>query len=195
VAAGISATPQPGEVIVNGAAITDAGGAFTVANLPAAVYVLCASVPLAPYLDPCVWGKPIHTTVSARATTEQNLILEKGVNLHVRVNDPDGLLPQVIDGPWTPRRLLVGIVYGTGAYEGVPNTAVDSGGHSYQLIVPTGMSFNLWLYSTDVALADAKGEPVMAPAAGVPFQTSAGQDQAFTFTVSRPPNSAIRVAR
>jgi hypothetical protein len=113
-------------------------------------------------------------------------MLEKGVNLNVRVNDPKGLLPPVIDGPWTPRKLLVGVSYGTGAYQGARNTSGDAAGRSYQLIVPAGMSFHLWLYSTDVALADANGVAVDAPAAWIPFQTSTGQDRMFTFGVSGP---------
>jgi len=83
-----------------------------------------------------------------------------------------------------------GVAYGTGAYHGVPNTAVDSAGHTYQLTVPAGVSFHLWLYSTDVALTDARGAMVSAPADGVPFQTSAGQDQSFTFTVTGPAGRA-----
>lgn len=102
------------------------------------------------------------------------------------MNDPLSLLPQVVDGPWTPRKLLVGVAYGTGAYQGVPNTAVDLAGHTYQLVVPAGMSFHVWLYSRDVALKDAGGVAVAAPAGGASFQTSAGQDPSFTFTVTGP---------
>jgi hypothetical protein len=122
--------------------------------------------------------------VSAGATTSQTLALAKGVYLNVRVNDPMGLLPRVVDGPWTPRKLLVGVAYGTGAYQGAQNTAVDSAGRNYQLIIPAGTPFWLWIYSGDVALADATGAPLTAPAGGAAFQASSGQDQSFTFTVT-----------
>jgi hypothetical protein len=189
VAAGLRPTPGPGETVANGIVTADASGDFSAAGLLAAPYVLCASVPSAPYLDSCVWGQPVRVTVSAGATANQTLVLQKGVFLNVRVNDPMALLPQVVDGPWTPHKLLVGVTYGTGAYQGVRNTAVDSSGHSYQLIVPVGIPFSLALYSTDVALTDANGATVAAPGAGVPFQASAGQDQNFTFTVSGPANT------
>ena len=104
--------------------------------------------------------------------------------MNVRVNDPMGLLPQVVDGPWTPRRLLIGVAYGTGAYQGALNTAVDSAGRNYQLIVPAGRPFSLRLYSTDVALADASGAAVASPAGGAKFQAVPGQDQTFTFVVT-----------
>jgi hypothetical protein len=186
VAAGIRTTPAPGENVVNGVVSTDASGAFAVADLPAATYLLCATVPSAPYLDPCVWGRPVRAVVSAAAITTQDLVLERGVYLNVRVNDPMGPLPQVVDGPWTPRKLLVGVAYGKGAYQGAQNTSVDPDGRSYQLIVPTGRKFLLRLYSADVALADAAGAAVGAPAAGYAFEASAGQDQSFTFAVSGP---------
>ncbi len=189
-AAGRGPAPAQGETVVNGSVPADATGGFALTGLPAAAYLLCASVPSAPYLDPCTWGQAVRTAVSAGATTNQNLVLEKGVYLNVRVNDPVALLPQVIDGPWTPRKLLAGVAYGSGAYEGAPNIAVDSTGRNYQLIIPAGVPFSLWLYSTDVALADATGRAVAAPAAGIPFQASAGQDQTFKFTVLGPASHA-----
>lgn len=190
VAAGVRATPAPGETVAGGTVATDANGRFTLAGLPFAPHLLCASVPSAPYLDPCIWGQAVRTTVSAGATTSQALILVKGVYLNVRVNDPMRLLPQVVDGPWTPRKLLVGVVYGTGAYQGARNTAVDSAGRDYQLIIPAGKPFRLWLYSTDLALTDASGAAVTSPAGAVAFQASTGQDQNFTFTVAGPGSGA-----
>lgn len=73
---------------MNGTVLADSSGAFVVTGLPPASYVMFASVPSAPYLDPCIWKQTIRATVSAGATTGQNLALEKGVNLSIRVNDP-----------------------------------------------------------------------------------------------------------
>ena len=184
VAAGIRPTPAPGETVASGTVATDAGGRFTVPGLPSAPHLLCASVPSAPYLDPCIWGQAVRTTVSAGVTTSQILVLVKGVYLNVRVNDPMRVLRQVVDGPWTPRKLLVGVAYGTGAYQAARNTAVDSAGRDYQLIIPAGKPFKLWLYSTDLALTDATGAAVTSPAGGGAFQASSSQDQNFTFTVA-----------
>jgi hypothetical protein len=190
VAAGTRPTPAPWETFASGTVATDANGRFTVPGLPSAPHLLCASVPSAPYLDPCIWGQAVRTTVSAGVTTSQNLVLVKGVYLNVRVNDPMHVLPQEADGPWTPRKLLVGVAYGTGAYQAARNTAVDSAGRDYKLIIPAGQPFQLWLYSTDLALTDASGAAVTSPAGGVAFQASSGQDRSFTFTVAAPGGDA-----
>jgi hypothetical protein len=176
--------PAPGEANVYGETAADANGGLTVPGLPAGSYALCASVPSAAYLDPCVWQQPISVSISASATAAQTLILTKGVFLNVRVNDSNGLLPEVVDGIWTPRKLLVGVVYANGAYQGAQNTGVDSAGRDYQLIVPAGVPFTLRLFSRDVALADQNGAAVDVSGSRIPFQAAAGQDQAFTFSVS-----------
>ncbi len=146
----------------------------------------CATVPNAPSLDPCVWGNALPATVSANATTSVAMVLTQGVCLNVRVNDPMNLLPQTVNGPWIPRKLVVGVAYGAGAYQGAWNTSVDSAGRNYQLIIPARQPFTLWLYSTDVALADASGTMVASPAGGAAFQSTAGQNQNFVFTVTGP---------
>ena len=62
---------------------------------------------------------------------------------------------------------------------------VDGSGRDYQRIVPVGIPLKLWLFSGDVALADASGKPVNSSSGAlIPFQATAGQDQVFTFVVS-----------
>jgi len=151
--------------------------------------MLCADVPSAAYLDPCIWQQAIPVTVST-GTTMQTVVLTKGVFLKVRANDPMRLLPQVVDGPWTVRKLLVGVTYANGAYRGARNTGVDATGQDYRLIIPTGVPFNLWLFSTDVVLTDASGARVDTSGSQISFQAAAGQDQIFTFTVSGPATQA-----
>jgi len=174
----------PGEAQVSNVATAGANGAFSVSNLPSGQYMLCASVPGAPYLDPCIWHRPVAVTVSAAATSMPSLTLEKGVFLNVRVNDPQRLLPQTLDGPLTPRKLIVGVWYANGAYQGARNTAIDSAGRSYELAIPTATPLKLWLFSRDVVLTDANGASVTASGAQTTFQAAAGQDQSFTFTVA-----------
>ncbi len=178
--------PPQGEPLTSGKVTTNASGGFAVAGLPAGNYALCASVPSAPYVDPCVWSRPVRVAVSAGTTTKQSITLQKGVYLKVRVDDPLGLLPQVVDGPWTPRRLLVSVRYCKGASQGVPNVSVDSAGRNHQLVIPTGMAFELNFFSRHVGLADAQGNAPGAPGALVSFNASPGQDQAFTYHVTGP---------
>jgi len=183
---GAAVAPAPGEPFANGIATAGADGAFAVTGLPAGSYTLCASVPSAPYLDPCVWQQPILVTIAPGSTIKPNLVLRKGVFLNLRINDPLSLLPQAVDGLWTPRKLLVGVTYGTGAYQGAQSTGVDAAGRDYRLIIPAGVPFKVRVYSRDVSVADAGGNALPPSAAAPPFQASAGQDQTFTFTVTGP---------
>ena len=112
--------------------------------------------------------------------------MENGAFLNVRVNDPQHLLAQSLDGPLTGRKLIVGVLYANGAYQGALNTAVDSAGRSYQLAIPTSMPVRLWLFSRDVTLTDVNGASVAADGPQNSFQATAGQDQLFTFTVAGP---------
>lgn len=175
---------------VAGTGTSDASGAFLLSRLPAGNYSLCVTVPASAYLDPCVWHYPVQTQVTAGTAATRTIVLTKGVFLKVRVDDPGGLLPQAVDGIWTRRKLVVGVKYGNGAYQGADNTGVDGGGRDYQLIVPAGAPFKLWLYSTDVALNDSSGAAVDTSGSLIPFQTTSGQDQMFTFTVSGPASGA-----
>ena len=78
IAAGLRATPGSGETNVNGAVSTDVNGKFTTTGLPAAIFLLCASVPKVPYLDSCTWGQAARVTVSAGAGSEPEPGAAKG---------------------------------------------------------------------------------------------------------------------
>ncbi len=185
-----SAPLPPGSVmpanVVSGSVSSDTSGDFFVSGLPAGTYALCTQSPSAPYLDLCTWKPGVTVRVPAGGSASEALVLARGVYLNVRVNDPSHLLPQAVDGPWTPRRLVVGVAYAANAFQGVPNTAVDSSRRDYRAVIPAGIPFALWLYSTDVALADSSGAALASPAAGISFQAAAGQDEYFTFAVSGP---------
>jgi hypothetical protein len=138
VAAGLRATPAPGEKLATGSVVAGADGGFKLSGLPSAQHVLCAAVPSGPYLNPCVWRQGVRTAVTAGSEASAIIVLEKGVYLNVRVNDPKGLLPAVVDGLWTPRKLKVGVTYGSGAFEAAQNTSVDASGRNYQMTIPAG---------------------------------------------------------
>jgi len=176
----------PSGPVAQGQVTTDASGEFLVVGLPPGNYALCANVASAAYLDPSTWQQPIRVTIPPGGSVSQTVILTKGVFLKVRVNDPMGLLPQTVDGVWTSRKLLVGVQYARGAYQGAQNTGVDAGGHDYQLVIPTGQPFKLRLFSRDVALKDVGGNALDISGSQIPFQAEAGRDRAFTFTVSGP---------
>lgn len=180
-------TPAPGETLIGGVVPSSATGAFTASGLPVGNYVLCASVPSEPYLDPCQWASPIIVAVSANATSTHNIAVAKGVFLNVEVNDALGLVPATQVTSFQRAKLLVGIYYANSAYLGLPTTEAVNGIHGYKTVIPTGVPLSLWLFSKDVGVTDVNGNPVaLSTGSLIPFQATAGQDQAFTFAVSGP---------
>lgn len=178
--------PAPGEIAVHGEVATNASGIATVASLPVGNYTLCAAMLGAPFLDPCIWQQPVRVAVTDSGTAAEALTLTKGVFLNVRVNDSTGLLSRMPANTWISPKLLVGVVYGTGAYQAAPVTSVDAAGRSYQLIIPTDEAFSLRLFSSDVTLTDQKGDAVDVSGSRIPLQATPGQDLTFTFNVSGP---------
>jgi hypothetical protein len=112
------------------------------------------------------------------------IVLKKGVLLKVRVNDPAGLLPAVKEDFLRPLNLIVGVVFGEGAFLRATNTGVDGAGRDYEMSVPAGTPLKLWVFSRHVTTADSRGLPVDNLGAKIPFQAAAGRDHAFTLHVS-----------
>jgi hypothetical protein len=178
--------PATGEAVKSGAISVDSSGGTALTGLPSGSYAICGSVPGLPYVDPCKWsGGPIVTVV-ANATTGYTLTLIRGVFINIRINDPTHQLPQVKDGPLRAGKLIVGVRFGNGAYQGAQNTGVDADGRDYQIVVPASMPLQLWLFSRDIALKDAYGKTINSAGTTIPFQAAADQDQKFTFTVTGP---------
>jgi hypothetical protein len=177
--------PAPGEAVTSGIVTVDAIGGFTLSGLPSGNYVICGSARGFPYIDPCKWASAPIVSVAANATTSYVLTLTKGVFLNVRINDPTHQLQQALDGPLSPRKLIVGVKFGSGAYQGAQNISVDANGRNYQIAVPAGIPMRLWLFSRDLALSDASGSAVnTVPGAAISFSGVVGVDQNFTFGVT-----------
>jgi len=182
--------PAPGEAVVRRATSSDASGAFLAPNLPAGDYFLCAEVPSAPYLNPCKWSSAPKATIAAGAVNRPALVLNKGVLLKVRVNDPAGLLPPVKERPFRGVSPIVGVIFGNGAFLAAANTGVGPFAREYQMSIPAGLPLKLWVYSRHVTFRDSAGSPVDNLGARIPFQAIPGRDASFVLTVSgRAPQS------
>jgi hypothetical protein len=177
--------PAPGETVMAGKVTADNNGAFSVTGLPVGKYLLCATVPNAPYLDPCSWGQAIPVTINSAAVSQQTISLTRGVFLKVRINDPMGLLPQSVDGAFGAG-LSIGAIFGNGAWLNTQNINVDTSGRDYQMPIPAGMPLNLWLHSSRFSLVDSGGSTIAASGFAVQIQAVANVDQTFTFAVSGP---------
>lgn len=181
---GTSYRPAPGEAFVRRTVSADANGRFSVSDLPAGEYLLCAEVPSGPYLNPCRWSFAYRTTVSPGSVATPTVVLKKGTLLKVRVNDPAGLLPSVKEDVSRPLQLIVGVVFGEGAFLRAKNTAVHGAGRDYEMSVPVSTALKLWVFSRHVMLADSKGAAIDNAGAKIPFQATAGQDHVVTLNVS-----------
>lgn len=180
----------PGEAVVQSRISSDANGAFSVSDLPAGEYLLCAEVSAAPFLDPCKWSTSPKITIAAGSVDRPALVLKRGVFLKVRVNDPKGLLPLMKSDPSRAPNLIIGVVFGSGAFLAAANTRADQSGRDYQMSIPTGVPLKLWVFSRHVTLTDAAGLAVDNSGGRIPFQAVPGQDQVFTLNVSgRDPRS------
>ncbi len=184
VSAGHTPKVAPGESLVSSTVVTDVKGAFAAPNLPAGDYIVCADVPSQPYLDPCRWSSTPRLTVSSGIPALQPLVLKKGVYLNVRVNDPKGLLPPFLNGPLRAANLIVGVVFGNGAFLGAANTSIDSAGRDFQMAIPAGVPLKVWLFSRHVTLTDFSGKAVVSTGTSIPFQATSGQDYAITVNVT-----------
>ena len=184
------ARPALGEAVVRSSVSADTNGVFALSSLPAGDYYLCPEVPSAPYLNPCKWFSTPQVTISAGAVQRPSLVLKRGVFLRVRVNDPAGLLPPVKDSPSRAANLIIGVVFGSGAFLAATNTRMDQTGRDYQMSIPAGMPLKLWVFSRHVTLTDSLGSPVDNSGGRIPFEATAGQDQTFTLIVAgRAPES------
>ena len=175
--------PAPGEELSSGSVTTDSGGAFSLAGLPLGDFLLCATVPNEPFLDPCSWQSAVQVTIASSAATHQQIVLSRGVFLNLHIDDPDGLLPKTMDSAFGGG-ISAGVIFGTGAYLGARNISVDASGRDYQIAVPAGAPLTLWLHSVRFTFVDSGGHTVPVSGARVPFQAAAGLNKGFTFTVS-----------
>ncbi|MCW5981197.1 MAG: hypothetical protein KIT09_24150 [Bryobacteraceae bacterium] len=93
------------------------------------------------------------------------------------------------DASWAPN-LIVGVVFGTGAFLAAAIARFDESGRDYQMSIPAGLPLKLWVFSRHVTLTDTRGLPVDNSGGRIPFEAVAGQDQVFTLNISgRDPQS------
>ncbi len=70
-------------------------GAFGASAVPSGHYKLCASPPDG-YLDTCLWTGPVDVVLApGSSSTAGNLRLRRGAVVHIRLDDPQSLLPSV----------------------------------------------------------------------------------------------------
>lgn len=139
-------------------------GAFTIANVPKGDYRACVRSEASAVLDPCIWGGfPIEISVSGDAAPPPaRVVVNRGIELAVRIDDPEGRLaafnekasrrPALSAGVFTPRRMYL------------PMSLASAGAtlRQYRVVVPVGVALRLVLASTDFEF-----DPGAGPAPGL----------------------------
>lgn len=119
-----------------------------------------------------MWGsEPTVTVVSGQTATAPPIQMSAGVDLYVRVNDPNGKLTAPSPG------LMLGVRLPKGITVPIPKMASDSGGADYHLYVPA-TALELIAFSATHSMSDAQGSAI-DPQAGylVPFTIPTGTPQ------------------
>src|SRR5262249_17440277 len=103
---------------------TGEDGRFQVSGIPPGAYQICAQTSTVGIIDSCQWGTPAATATVQAGTTAAAppIALTKGHLVHVRVNDPLGLLQaseavvqgaHLLIGVWTSKGLFVPTAVGS----------------------------------------------------------------------------------
>jgi hypothetical protein len=182
---------RTGQPPASGRAMSGADGTFTIANLPAGTYRLCAAVKGRGYLDPCAWS-PIATTVqvgAGQAVTGFRLIVKKGATVQVRLNDAAGVLSAVAvpNQPTiqvTPH-VLIGVVTPRGLFTPLVVTSKDATGRTHEGTIPLNAPVRLEISGSGVAITDAAGAKVDANGSAVTVQQSSSTaPQVLTYNIT-----------
>lgn len=168
----------PGGARANALAAVD--GSFALTGLPAGLYQLCADVPGAELLDPCLWDRqPTPVTVRDLPLNGMSLQLKRGATLSVRVDDPGRSL--VAAERSGKGHLLVGVWSANGAFHPARVTAEDARGRTYSLAVPAGVAGKLSVTPSGLRLQDAAGKAAVG-AGSIDFELPPA-GQVFRYTV------------
>lgn len=173
----------------SGRAESGANGAFTISNLPAGNYQICADVTGGGYLDPCAW-EPILPKVqlaAGQALTGYQLIVKTGTFLQVRVNDAAGVLSAAASSPSAATAapsLLLGVFTTRHLFQPLAVVARDAGGVSQQGTIPQGVPVSLHISGQGVQITGSTGASLSAAGSLTTVQSSGATPQTVTLTVT-----------
>lgn len=164
-------------------------GSFTLANLTAGSYILCAEASIPGWLDPCHFASAVApvTVAAGKATTGQNVVLSKGAVLQVRINDPGQLLANATAVIAHDVEVLVR-ASNNGYYES-RIVSTDSTGRNHEITVPFDLQQTLIVRSQGFTLKNSAGAAVPPSGFSQTVQVATGAvAPSFTFTVSGKSN-------
>jgi hypothetical protein len=159
----------------SGRAESGQDGSFTLTDLFAGTYQLCATAKTDIYLDPCLWSSVIPTIQinAGQTVTGFRFVLKKGVALTVTLNDPQQVLgatpeagkiaPHVIVGVFTDRHLFQPFSFTKNAQ-----------GRNHVGTIPLDEDVSVHLLGRDVEVTDSRGATVDANGWTTPVKVLSG---------------------
>jgi hypothetical protein len=152
---------RAGERFLDGKVATNAQGQYTIRNLPEGFYTLCLASTDTQYLDPCTWRRAVGVQVGATGTSQaEAIVLEKGIPLSFRLNDPNGHLTG--RSAVTGIGVAIGVFAKGGEYYGARLVSQKSQQYDFRLLVPRDQLMDVWTHSRDFAVRNEKSLKLIA---------------------------------
>jgi hypothetical protein len=155
--------------------VADATGSVSFSGLPFGIYSVCVEPQDGIHVSPCQWTQPptVHLT-NQQVSGTINLILQPGIPVDIRIDDPNLLLSQGIDA---------GIATPQGHQHLIP-IVQDPFGANYRMIAPFGVAASVdFLLGAGLDLLDNSGNdysPLSAAAAFNLATTDLGKTFRYT---------------
>ncbi len=159
---------KPGQLSVDNKLSVDPTGNFALGGLPDGQYVLCVEFPEGGFLDPCAWTSSPGVLLNGMPLATQEIKVQRGSDLLIRVNDPDGLLPDTDRRSAAPN-LIIGIQTPSGAFNAAREVFVERTGRELALTVPFDTPLYLWVFTRHYRIHDESGKEIDMNGAMIPL--------------------------
>ena len=168
------------------AAVTGIDGKYSFANLPAGAYQICAVDSKGEFMNPCEWSAPRISSLTASAMTDtQRIVLKKGVQIEVWVDDPKGLLGKRSPNGRTAE-VFAGVSAGNGLFHPMRERSRDANGRTFVGTVASDTPVRLGVKSGEVRLADSNGKQFHDDNSDTFSHSAAAGPKRITLTITGP---------
>jgi hypothetical protein len=162
-------------------------GSFSIPNLPAGSYRVCAQGSSSELIEPCAWEAAPKTlpVAAGQAVAAPAIVLYKGYRLQLHIDDPGGLLAKY-EGATAAARLFTGVYTPAGLFFPATAAAKTLNAQDHSVLVPYGTPVRIGISSGFFSVGDETGKPLaQMPGAGPVIQVAKGSVAApvrFTIT-------------
>jgi hypothetical protein len=166
-------------------------GSFQITGVPAGTYEFCVEALPDSVLDPCMWpGAKRETFVvrNATQTVKQDITVQTGYLLQVRLNDPQGVVAQAKTATGD-EPVALQIMSGENRFFNATRLANDAAGVNYGIVVPFNQGVVFTGGSATVAIADVNNQKYTANSTRqMIFIPSGGKQNPITINASAKGN-------